>query len=266
MATNEPLFAESDIRQPTLFIGHGNPLNAIQDNVFSRTWQALGKILPRPQAILCISAHWETIGSQVTASPQPRTIHDFYGFPPELNAMRYPAPGSPTLAQLVQQTIRQAPILLDTRWGLDHGTWSVLARLFPAADIPVVQLSLDGSKPPSYHYALGQALASLRRRGVLIVGSGNIVHNLGMVCYEDRAYDWALAFDALIRQAIQTRDHRTIIDYDKLGRSAKLAIPTNEHFLPLLYILGLQEPDEIPTFFNEQVTNCSLGMRSLRLG
>ena len=186
MSASQPTLAESDIRQPALFIGHGSPLNAIEDNTFRRAWQALDLALPRPQAILCISAHWETIGSQVTASPQPRTIYDFYGFPPELSAIRYPAPGSPALAQLVQQTISLAPIQLDTRWGLDHGAWSMLARLFPKADIPVVQLSLDGTKTPSYYYALGQALAPLRRRGVLMLGSGNIVHNLGMVCLEDR--------------------------------------------------------------------------------
>jgi 4,5-DOPA dioxygenase extradiol len=241
-------------------------MNAIEENVFSRTWQSVGHTLPRPQAILSISAHWETIGSQVTASPQPRTIHDFYGFPPELNAMLYPAPGSPMLAHLLQQLVTLTPIKLDTHWGLDHGTWSVLSRLFPRADIPVLQLSLDSTKSPSYHYALGQALAPLRRRGVMIVGSGNIVHNLGMVCYEDRAFDWACEFDSLIHQAVLSRDHQTIVDYDKLGRNAKLSVPTNEHYLPLLYILALQEPDETPVFFNEQVTLCSLGMRSLRFG
>ncbi|MCE5258185.1 MAG: 4,5-DOPA dioxygenase extradiol [Chloroflexi bacterium] len=268
MQASSSSWAPTTLRQPVLFIGHGSPMNAIEDNVYSRAWIELGRSLSRPQAVLCISAHWETDGSRVTAMSQPRTIHDFYGFPRELNEKRYPAPGSPELARLVCElagTLSQV-VREDTSWGLDHGTWSVLARLFPEADIPVVQLSLDTSKTPAEHYALAKTLAPLRRRGVLIIGSGNVVHNLGMACFEERAYPWAKDFDAAVRDAVNAREYTPLLNYRTLGGNARLAVPSNEHYLPLLYILALQEPDEVPSWFCEQVTMCSISMRGLRLG
>jgi 4,5-DOPA dioxygenase extradiol len=265
MSSPQP-FAASGEKMPALFMGHGNPMNAIEDNPFSRAWTAAGRALPRPQAILCVSAHWETAGTQVTAMEHPRTIHDFGGFPPELFAVRYPAPGSPALAQIVQETLEPLQVALDSRWGLDHGTWSVLCRLFPAADVPVVQLSLDRTQPAAYHYALGQALRPLRQRGVLIVGSGNIVHNLMLARPDEAAFAWAVEFDEAVRRLIVAGDHAPLVDYERLGRSARLSIPTNEHYLPLLYVLGLQEAGEAAHFFAESVAWGSLSMRSLRIG
>jgi 4,5-DOPA dioxygenase extradiol len=268
MSLPQPNFAESRERMPVLFIGHGSPMNAIEDNAFSRAWAELGKALPRPQAILCVSAHWETSGAQVTAMEKPRTIHDFGGFPRELYAQQYPAPGSPALARLVQETVRSTRVDLDSSWGLDHGAWSVLIRMFPAADIPAVQLSLDRTQPPAYHYALGQALKPLRNRGILILGSGNVVHNLWAARLDDEggAYDWAREFDETARRLIVSGDHQALVNYDRLGGSARLSIPTNEHYLPLLYVLGLQEPGEDVSFFADRVVYWSLSMRSLRIG
>ncbi len=240
-------------------------MNAIEDNEFSRAWAEVGRSLPRPQAILCISAHWETRGVQVTAMPTPRTIHDFYGFPDALYRQQYPAPGSPELARLVQE-IAPLPVGLDDSWGLDHGAWSVLLRMFPQVDIPVVQLSLDVGLTPAQHYALGRALRPLRRRGVMIIGSGNMVHNLRIMCWEDRAYEWATEFDATLQQLILTGDHQALADYGRFGRVASLAIPTNEHYLPLLYTLAAQEDGENVRFFAERVTYCAISMRSLRIG
>jgi len=251
---------------PALFIGHGSPMNAIEDNEFSQAWIEIGERLPQPKAILCISAHWETNGTSVTAMKKPKTIHDFYGFPPALYQQQYPAPGSPELARLVQQTIQKTGVQLDFDWGLDHGTWSVLIRMFPQADIPVVQLSLDRTKPPAVHCELGQALRPLRERGVLIVGSGNMVHNLGIMTWDDRAYDWAAQFDLTLKKLIETGDHESIIHYDQFGRMAKLAIPTNEHFLPLLYTLALKDDAEAVSFFAEKVTFGSISMRCLKIG
>jgi 4,5-DOPA dioxygenase extradiol len=265
MSSPQPNFAESADRMPALFVGHGSPMNAIEDNEFSRAWADVGRSLPRPQAILCVSAHWQTRGTQATAMAAPRTIYDFYGFPEELYRQKYPAPGSPELARLVQETA-PVPVGLDQDWGLDHGAWSVLSRMFPNADIPVVQLSLDATQPPVYHYELGRALKLLRQRGVMIVGSGNAVHNLRIMCWEDRAYDWAVEFDATVQRLIEAGDHRALVDYGSLGRSASLSIPTNEHYLPLLYVLGLQDEGEALSFFTERVTYCSLSMRSLRIG
>jgi 4,5-DOPA dioxygenase extradiol len=261
-----PQFAESDEKMPVLFIGHGSPMNAIEDNEFSRAWADAGRALPRPQAILCISAHWETSGTKVTAMETPKTIHDFSGFPAELFACRYAAPGSPALARLVENTVKSAKVELDSSWGLDHGTWSVLCRMFPQADVPIVQLSLDRSQPLAFHYELGRALRPLRHRGVLVVGSGNVVHNLRLMCWEDMAYEWAIEFDETARRLIVTGDHRSLMDYAQLGESAALSIPTNEHFLPLLYVLGLQDAGEEVRFFADRVTLCSLSMRSLRIG
>jgi 4,5-DOPA dioxygenase extradiol len=257
---------ESDLPLPALFVGHGSPMNAIEDNAFSRAWLSEGRALPRPAAILCISAHWETDGTRVTAQAQPPTIHDFGGFPRALYEQQYPAPGSPELAQLVCDTVTGTQVRLDHAWGLDHGTWSVLRRLFPAADVPVVQLSLDRALSPADHYALAQQLRPLRRRGVLVVGSGNIVHNLRRVDWQDGAYDWAVEFDTTVERLIRTRDHAALIHYPDLGPAARLAVPTNEHYQPLLYALALQADDEPVTFFAEGVTLGSISMRSLRLG
>ena len=259
-------FADSETKLPALFVGHGSPMNAIEDNEFSRAWAETGTALPRPKAILCISAHWETAGTQVTAMEQPKTIHDFYGFPQPLYEMRYPAPGSPGLARLTRDTLRKAGVRLDSEWGLDHGAWSVLCRMFPGADIPVVQLSLDRTREPAFHYELAKELRPLRNKGILILGSGNMVHNLRMVVWEDKAYDWAIEFDATLKQLILSADHDSIVHYSRLGQAARLSVPTNEHFLPLLYILALQDRDESVEFFTEEVTSGSLSMRSLKIG
>jgi len=253
-------------KMPALFVGHGSPMNAIEDNEFSQTWAQIGQSLPPPHAILCISAHWETSGVQATTMEAPRTIYDFYGFPPELYAVRYPAPGSPELAGLVQQTVQGAPVQSDLTWGLDHGAWSVLRRMFPAADIPVVQLSLDYTKSPQEHYALGKELSALRRRGVLIVGSGNMVHNLRLIQWSEAAFDWALEFDELLSQRILAGDHSAVINYSQFGRMAMLSVPTLEHFLPLLYTLAVQEEGEPVSFFADKVTLGSISMRGVRIG
>lgn len=256
-------FPDSDQKMPAMFAGHGNPMNAIEDNDFSRTWEKIGKELIKPKAILCVSAHWETRGTLVTGMDKPKTIHDFGGFPRELYECQYPAPGSPPLARLTQGTVKKTSVRLDETWGLDHGTWSVLCRMFPQADIPVVQLSLDRTQSPEFHYALGQELRALRHKGVLIVGSGNIVHNLGMIAWEGGTYDWAVEFDATIERLIVAGDHDSIAHYQKLGQAARLAIPTNEHYLPLLYILALQDPNDQVRFFNDTIDMGSLSMRSL---
>ena len=257
-------FEESDQKMPALFVGHGNPMNALEDNEFSRAWAQVGKSLPKPNAILCVSAHWETAGTLVTGMDKPKTIHDFGGFPPELYAMEYAAPGSPELARLTQETVRKVPVRLDQNWGLDHGTWSVLCRMFPSADIPVIQLSLDQTQSPDFHYALGKELRALRNKGVLIIGSGNIVHNLRVVNFqEDKPYDWAVEFDETVKQLITSGDHHSIIGYRKLGDTARLSIPTNEHYLPLLYILALQDKQEQTHFFADRVTLGSISMRSV---
>ena len=256
-------FPDSDQKMPALFVGHGSPMNAIEDNEFSRAWERVGKSLSKPNAILCISAHWETAGTLVTGMDKPKTIHDFGGFPPELYAMEYPAPGSPDLARVTQETVQNAPVRLDQSWGLDHGTWSVLCRMFPKADIPIIQLSLDRTQSPEFHYALGKELRALRNKGVLIVGSGNIVHNLRVFTMDDKAFDWAIEFDETARKLISAGDHASLIQYQKLGPAARLAIPTNEHYLPLLYALALQDSQEEIRFFADRVTLGSISMRSL---
>ena len=196
---------------PALFIGHGNPMNAIEDTEFSRAWAEVARSLPKPHAVLCVSAHWETEGTRVTAMERPKTIHDFYGFPPALFAKRYPAPGSPELARMAKDMVRESPVELDSERGLDHGTWAVLCRMFPEADVPAVQLSLDQRKQPAFHYELGRELRALRKKGVLIIGSGNIVHNLREMAWEDTAYDWALEFDAKMKDLILSEDHKAIM-------------------------------------------------------
>lgn len=257
---------ETDTTMPVLFIGHGSPINAIEDSEFSRAWASVAQSLPKPKAILCVSAHWETPGTRVTAMEQPKTIYDFYGFPPELHAKRYPAPGSPELARLTVETLKESHVQADTEWGLDHGAWAVLCRMFPKADVPVVQLSLDQKKPPAAHYELGRELRALRKNGVMILGSGNIVHNLREVVWEDTAYDWALEFDAKMKDLMLSGDHEAIIDYSKLGRAARLSVPTLDHYLPLLYVLGAQDKADGVSFFADKVTLGSMSMRSLKLG
>ena len=254
---------------PALFIGHGNPMNAIEETVYSAAWRAVADEIPRPSAILCISAHWETEGTFVTSMPHPRTIHDFYGFPDALYQVQYPAPGSPELAERICSLVRSCAVRLDDAysWGLDHGAWSVLRRMYPLADIPTVQLSLDRSQHPRFHYDLGRELQALREEGVLIVGSGNIVHNLRLLQWNAvEAHAWAVEFDRLAAELILAGEHDRLVAYSALGEAARLSIPTNEHYLPLLYILALQRPDEPVSFFAEGLPLGSISMRSVRIG
>lgn len=252
----------SRLKMPLLFVGHGNPMNAIEENEFSRTWAQLGRTLPRPRGIVCVSAHWETDGTCVTAAQRPETLHDFSGFPAELNHMEYPAPGSPALARRVMDSTRYARIRHDRSWGLDHGAWSVLCRMYTRADIPVVQLSLDAGAPPDFHYELGRELASLRQDGVLLVGSGNMVHNLGTMAWQDEGFDWAVESDAAMARLIGEGNHQALVDYGDLPH-ARQAIPTEEHYLPLLYVMGAAGKDSSATFFNERVTLGSISMRGV---
>ena len=253
-------------RMPALFVGHGSPLNAIEDNEFSRAWMQIGRSLPRPEAVLVISAHWETDGTWVTAMPRPRTIHDFSGFPRSLYQVQYPAPGMPEMMDRLRQAVRTATVKPDLQWGLDHGSWSVLCRMFPDAYLPVVQMSIDYTQPAAFHYELGGQLKDLRNEGVLILGSGNMVHNLEVMVWQDTAFDWAVEVDRQFTQLILSRDHRRLIDYDHLGPAARMAVPTSEHYLPLLYVLALQDDEEPVDFFAEKVTLGSVSMRSLRIG
>jgi 4,5-DOPA dioxygenase extradiol len=251
---------------PALFVGHGNPMNAIEDNEFSRAWGEAARQIPKPEAILCISAHWETYGTHATAMEAPRTIHDFYGFPRALFEKQYPARGSPELANRIIELVKGTTVLPDQSWGLDHGTWSVLGRMYPDADIPVVQLSLDRNLDMAGHYALGQWLGQLRSEGVLIIGSGNIVHNLGMMVWEDTAFDWAVEYDANVAGWILQHEHDPIIHYKKHGRAAMLSVNSAEHYLPLLYVLGVSERDESISFFADKLWGGSLSMRCVRIG
>ncbi len=251
---------------PVLFLGHGSPMNAIEDNEFTLAWQEAARHIPTPTAILCISAHWETQGTQVTAMEAPRTIHDFYGFPRPLFEKQYPAPGSPELAARTVNLMRSSKIQLDHSWGLDHGTWSVLCRMYPEARLPVVQLSLDRSIDPVGHYQLGRELQQLRQEGVLIVGSGNIVHNLRLMVWEDQAFDWAVEYDAKVTQWILEDDHDSIIHYEKYGKPALLSVNSAEHYLPLLYILGLKDGADPVSFFADKLWGGSLSMRCVRIG
>ncbi|MFM2206181.1 MAG: hypothetical protein RL213_156 [Bacteroidota bacterium] len=253
-------------RMPVLFIGHGNPMNAIEDNPFSRAWKSAAAGIPRPSAILCISAHWLTKGTFVTAMEHPKTIHDFGGFPKALFDKQYPAPGAPQLAKETAQRIHSAEAGLDEAWGLDHGTWSVLAQMYPMADIPVYQLSIDYTKSPDWHYRLGKELEWLRSKGVLIIGSGNIVHNLGMVDWNGGVYPWAAEFDATAKRLIDLHEHDSLVHYEHLGPAARLAIPTNDHYLPLLYSLALQGKTEEHSYFAEECVMGSVSMRSIRIG
>jgi len=262
---------ESSLRMPVLFVGHGSPMNAIEENEFAAGWREMGKNLPRPSAILCVSAHWQTKGTKVTAMEQPETIHDFGGFPRQLYEVQYPAPGSPELARVTRDTVREKVVELDRAWGLDHGAWSVIRRMYPDADIPVVELSLDYHMTPQQHYDLARELAPLRRKGVMIIGSGNMVHNLGLVSWEHLntpgyAYDWALEAGDAMKRHILSGDHRPLISYGSQGRAWGLAIPTPEHYIPLLYSLALREQDEPVELFNDRPIAGSLTMTSVRIG
>lgn len=255
----------SSEQMPVLFVGHGNPMNAITDNPYSKTWAEMGKKLPFPKAILCISAHWLTNGTAVTMTDKPKTIHDFGGFPEELFAVQYPAPGAPDYAKMTISEIHSTKIHEDFEWGLDHGAWSVLKNMYPQANVPVFQLSIDYGKAPRYHYDLAKQLASLRSKGVLIVASGNVVHNLGMISWNDKQkqYDWALEFDALVKKSIENNNPEALIDYQKLGRIATMAHPTNDHYLPLMYALGLRSSKDKFEFFNDTFDLASISMRSV---
>lgn len=258
--------AASPLSMPVLFVGHGSPMNAIEDNEFSRSWRDLGRSLPRPRAILCISAHWETPGVAVTSVSHPPTIHDFGGFPQPLFEALYPAPGEPALAQRVASLLAPEPVRLDSSKGLDHGTWSVLLPMYPKADIPVVQLSLDTRRPGSWHLALARKLAPLREEGVLILGSGNIVHNLGTFQFHDPASPpWVPRFAHRVNECILTGDQESLANPSRWGHEASLAIPTPEHYLPLLYAVAQREPGEVVTLFND-VTFSTLSMTSVALG
>lgn len=254
-------------RLPTIFFGHGNPLNAIQRNAYTEGWVGIGQAIEKPKAVLCISAHWYIPETVVTAMPQPRTIHDFGGFPRQLYEVQYPAAGSPALAQRVRELLAPIPIAMDKGWGLDHGTWSVLCHVFPKADVPVVQLSIDEVQPPAFHYGLGQQLASLREEGVLIVGSGNLVHNLHTYAWgrhDVDPFDWAVRFENRARELMTSRDFAPLVDYESLGRDALLSAPTPDHYLPLLYVLGAAQPDDSITFPVEGFDGGSVSMLSVK--
>ncbi len=260
---------KSSARMPALFIGHGSPMNAIEDNSFSQTWRKMGKSLPRPQAILSISAHWITKGTKVTGNAQPRTIHDFGGFPKKLFDQQYPAPGAPELAKLTKDLVTYSHVQTDDSWGLDHGTWSVLLPMYPAADIPVYQMSIDYDQPLQYHYEIGKQLNKLRDKGVLIIGSGNLVHNLGMVDWGNtgKKFDWATEFDTKFTEWMNKGDHASILKYQQiLGSTARMAHPTNDHLLPLFYILGLKQPGDELKYFNDKFDYGSISMRSVVIG
>lgn len=257
-------------KMPVLFMGHGSPMNAIEENEFVTGWRDIGKTLPKPNAILCVSAHWETRGTFVTAMQKPNTIHDFGGFPQALFDVQYPAPGSPALANETKSIIKKTAVGLDDKWGLDHGAWSVISRLYPNADIPVIQLSLDYYQDAQYHYDLAKELASLRKKGVLIIGSGNMVHNLGMVAWDklnapEYGYDWALEARAKMKNYILNGDFQQLINYKTQGKAFNLAIPTPEHYLPLLYTLALKEENEKISLFNDKAIAGSLTMTSLKI-
>jgi 4,5-DOPA dioxygenase extradiol len=256
-------------RMPAIFFGHGNPMNALLDNEWTRAWSALRRGLPKPKAILCVSAHWYLPGTAVTAMPSPRTIHDFGGFPPELFAFDYPAPGSPELARRVQSLLTHVPVALDERWGLDHGTWSVLCHVFPDADVPIVQLSIDETQPAAFHHDLGHRLAALRDEGVLVIGSGNLVHNLHAYAWGRHGvqpFDWAVRFEQQARKLMTEGDHDPLIAYESLGRDALLSAPTPDHYLPILYVLGTRRPGEPVSFPVEGIDGGSVSMLTVQVG
>lgn len=257
-------------RMPVLFLGHGSPMNAIEENEFVRGFRKTAAELPLPRAILCISAHWETPGTFVTAMDLPPTIHDFGGFPDALYQVQYPAKGSPALALETKEAVKKTTVELDYKWGLDHGAWSVIKHLYPNADVPVIQMSLDYRQPPQYHYELAKEIAVLRNKGVLIVGSGNMVHNLRMIAWnkfhEDNfAFDWAEEASLKMKQFILANDHQSLIRYQQQGRSFQMAIPSPEHYLPLLYTLSLKDEKDSITLFNDKAVAGSLTMTSVKI-
>ena len=256
-------------KMPALFFGHGNPMNALERNEYSTTWERLGAEMPRPRAILSVSAHWYTPGGRVTAQERPRTIHDFGGFPRQLYQVEYPAPGSPELARRVRDLLAPTRVELDDRWGLDHGTWSILVHMYPQAAVPVVQLGLDETLTPEEHWALAVRLRPLREEGVLILGSGDVVHNLHTYAWGRHPvepYDWALRFENAIRTAIDAGDMQAVVGYEKLGRDAALAVPTPDHFLPLLYGLAQARPEEPITYPVQGFDGGSVSMLGIRIG
>lgn len=260
--------AQTDL-MPTLFIGHGSPMNGIEENAFSQKWAELGKTIPIPAAVLVVSAHWFTKGTHITAMDFPSTIHDFGGFPQALFDVQYPAPGNPALAKETTQLIQSTKVGLDHDWGLDHGTWTVIRRMYPEANIPVLQLSIDYTQGPQFHYDLAQEIYALRKKGVLIVGSGNMVHNLRMLNWtmlNGGGFDWALEINEKFKNLILNDDHKALIQYQNLGKEAMLAIPTPEHYLPLIYNLGLKNKNEGLSFFNDKAVGGSLTMTSVFIG
>jgi 4,5-DOPA dioxygenase extradiol len=256
---------------PVLFIGHGSPMNGIEDNEFSRQWKAMAANIPTPVAVLVISAHWLSRGTRVTAMDFPRTIHDFGGFPEELFAVQYPAPGSPEIARETASLLTSTQVELDHDWGLDHGAWTVIRHMYPEAKIPVLQMSIDFTKPHRYHYELAKELYSLRKKGVLIIGSGNMVHNLRMVAWDklnetSYGYDWVLEANKTFKDLIANGDHDRLVNFERLGKSALLAVPTPEHYWPLLYTLGLKGAKDEIQFFNDKAVGGSLTMTSVQFG
>ncbi len=265
------LLDEQEQLMPVLFVGHGSPMNGIEDNEFSRRWKKMAEEIPVPAAVLVISAHWQSKGTRITAMDFPKTIHDFGGFPQALFDVQYPAPGSPAIATETQKIIKSVPVELDHDWGLDHGAWTIIRHMYPKADIPVLQLSMDYTKDAQYHYELARELYELRKKGVLIMGSGNMVHNLRMIAWdkmnvEGYGYDWALKMNDTFKQLISEGDHKSLINPNRLGREAQLAIPTPEHYLPLLYTLGVKNDKDPVSFFNDKAVGGSLTMTSVRLG
>jgi len=258
---------ENTDKMPVLFLGHGSPMNAIEETEFSKGWRTVGQSIPRPKAIICVSAHWETKGTFVTAMEKPKTIHDFGGFPQELFDVQYPAPGSPSTAAETKSMISSTQVGLDQQWGLDHGCWSIVKHLYPKADIPVIQLSLDYTKGPEYHYALAKELSALRRKGILIVGSGNMVHNLGILDWQhqDTGFDWAIEANTLMKNLITKGDFNSLVNYKALGKSVQLSVPTPEHYLPLLYTLGLKDDKDTISLFNDKTIMGSISMTSLMI-
>lgn len=253
---------------PVLFIGHGSPMNGIEDNEFSRRWTQMAKEIPTPAAVLVVSAHWLSKGTRITAMDFPKTIHDFGGFPQALFDVNYNAPGNPVLAKETASLIHSTQVEMDHDWGLDHGTWTVVRHMYPDAEIPVLQLSIDYTKGPQYHFDLAKELYALRKKGVLIIGSGNMVHNLGMVAWDRMnepgyGYDWALQMNDKFKDLIRTGDNKSLINYERLGVEARLAIPTPEHYLPLLYSLGLRGSNDNVSFFNDKAVAGSLTMTSV---
>ena len=254
---------------PAIFFGHGNPMNAVQSNAFTKGWNAIGQRLPKPRAILCVSAHWYVPAVAVTAMERPRTIHDFGGFPRELFEVQYPAPGSPELAERVAALLGEDVLMDETRWGLDHGTWSVLVHVFPEAEVPVVQLSINEAEPAQFHYDMAKKLRRLRDEGILVIGSGNLVHNLHTYAWGKRnvePFDWALRFEETARALMMARDHQPLISYEALGRDAMLSAPTPDHYLPLLYILALQHEGESVTFPVSGFDGGSISMTAVQIG